>query len=97
MLTRVGVSANGKTYNANNAALGRGLRHCAIWQSDAHFLHVSWGRINPSHDTLIISLEEDGNKGEGLNGNVQLGRRQPLPKGSKSHCDVAFERTRSRV
>ncbi len=47
----------------------------AIWLADADLRDVARRRVHSSHDTLIISFEKDADQGEGLDGNIELGRR----------------------
>jgi len=70
--------------HADNASLVRLVGHRAVGQTNAHLLDIPGGGIDASHDALVIALEEDGDEGEGLDGDVELARRQPLPD-----CEIA--------
>jgi hypothetical protein len=39
---------------------------------------------------LVIAFEEDGNQGEGLDEDRQLGLREPLPECTEGHDEVVY-------
>lgn len=57
----------------------------AIGQADTHLRDISRRGIHAAHDTLVISFEENANEREGLDSEVELSRREPLPEGSVAH------------
>ena len=63
----------------------RGIRHLAVELANAHLGQVGWRAIDTTHNSLVIALEEDRDEGEYLNRDVQLARRQALPKRSVPH------------
>lgn len=67
------------THDTDNPTLGGCLGHGPIRQTDADFLDVVGRGIDASHDTLVISLEEDGDERKGLDSNIELGWRELLP------------------
>ena len=50
----------------------RGVGYLALGIADADFSHVIWSRVHSSHDPLIVTLEEDADERECLDGNIEL-------------------------
>ena len=68
-----------RTYYADNTSLFCSLGDCSISEADANLLNISWRCVHTSHDSLVVALEEDSDEGKGLDGDVDLRRREPLP------------------
>ena len=64
-----------KVVHRHDTALMNSVCDGAIRQADPDLGDISRRRVHSSHNTLIISLEENTDKGEGLDGNVELSRR----------------------
>ena len=74
-----------KVVHRNDAALMNSVGDMAIWQADADLADVARGGVHASHNTLVISFEKDADQGEGLDGDIELAWRQPLPESGVAH------------
>lgn len=77
--------------NGNNASLVDIVRHLAVRQANADLFDVLGGGIDTTHDTLVVSLEEYADERKCLDGDIQLGRGQALPKRGVAHGDWRHE------
>ena len=59
--------------------------HGAVGQADTNLSDIAWRSINSTHNALIVAFEENADEGEGLDGDVELRRRQPLPESGVPH------------
>lgn len=75
-----------ETYNGNNASLMSRINHITLSIGlKADSTQIATGCIDATHDTLIVTLEEDGDEGECLYSEVELTRRKPLPESGVAH------------